>query len=63
MVSHISCNHNDASLDSGAAFTATLASMLRHTSNKQSSYALYQKWLKQGDTAVDGKERVASWTK
>ena len=52
MVSHMSCNHDDANLDSGAAFTATVAGMLRHTSDKQASYELYQKWLKQGDTAA-----------
>lgn len=52
MVNHMSCNHDDANLDSGAAFTATVAAMLRHTSDKQASYELYQKWLKQGDTSA-----------
>lgn len=52
MVSHMSCNHDDANLDSGAAFTATVAGMLRHTSDKQASYQLYQKWLKHGDTSA-----------
>ena len=50
MVSHMSCNFDDGGLGSGVAYTATVASMFRLTSDKQHSYDLYLKWLKEGDT-------------
>ena len=52
MVSHMSCNFDDTDLGSGVAFTATVATMFRLTSDKQPSYDLYLKWLKEGDTSA-----------
>jgi hypothetical protein len=52
MVGHMSCNYDARDLDSGAAYTAEVAAMLRHTADKQPSYDLYCKWLKEGDTST-----------
>lgn len=52
MVSHLSCNYDSKNLESGAAFTAAVAAMLRHTADKQPSYDLYCKWLKEGETST-----------
>lgn len=52
MVSHLSCNYDPKNLDSGAAFTAAVAAMLRHTADKQPSYDLYCQWLKEGETST-----------
>ena len=51
MISHMSCNHDPKNLESGAAFTAAVAAMLRHTADKQPSYDLYCQWLKEGETS------------
>lgn len=51
MVNHLSCSYDPKNLDSGAAFTAAVAAMLRHTADKQPSYDLYCKWLKEGETS------------
>lgn len=51
MVSHLSCNYDPKNLESGAAFTAAVAAMLRHTADKQPSYDLYCQWLKEGETS------------
>lgn len=51
MVSHLSCNYDSQNLDCGAAFTAAVAAMLRHTADKQPSYDLYCQWLKEGETS------------
>jgi hypothetical protein len=50
MVNHMSCNYDRQDLASGAAYTAGVAAMLRHTSDKQASYDLYCKWLQEGET-------------
>ena len=52
MVSHMSCNYDSSDLDSGAAYTAAVAAMLRHTSDKQPSYDQYLQWVTQGDTTA-----------
>lgn len=52
MVSHLSCNYDSKNLESGAAFTAAVAAMLRHTADKQPSYDQYCKWLKEGETST-----------
>lgn len=52
MISHLSCNYDPKNLDSGAAFTAAVAAMLRHTADKQPSYDLYCRWLKEGETSA-----------
>ena len=49
MISHMSCNYDSADRDSGVAYTATVVEMLRHTADKQPSYDLYLKWLKEGE--------------
>lgn len=41
-----------AHLDSGAVFTVVVANMMRNTADKQPSYDLYVKWLKEGDTSA-----------
>ncbi|MBA4263247.1 MAG: hypothetical protein C0443_14845, partial [Comamonadaceae bacterium] len=52
MISHLSCNYDPVNLESGAAFTAAVAAMLRHTADKQPSYDLYCQWLKEGETST-----------
>ena len=49
MVSQLSCNYDSANKESGAAFTATVVELMRHTTDKQPSYDLYLKWLTAGE--------------
>lgn len=51
-VNQLDCNYDRNNLDSGAAYTACVAAMLRLTCDKQPSYDQYLQWIKDGDTSA-----------
>lgn len=51
LVGHMSCNYDRNDKLAGEAFTTTMVDLIVHTTDKQPSYDLYLKWLKDGDYA------------
>lgn len=50
---YMTCNFDEANLDSGVAYTKVCVDLLRHTTDKQPSYDLYLGWLNNGEFAAE----------
>ncbi|PPE67305.1 T6SS effector BTH_I2691 family protein [Caldimonas caldifontis] len=48
----MACNYDAADIHSGLAYTAAVGLMMRYTSDKQPSFELYLRWLREGDASA-----------
>lgn len=48
----MACHYDTADIQSGLAYTATVGMMMRYTSDKQPSFDLYLRWLREGDATA-----------